>query len=171
MEDGGDQLDLLLVALAELLGLALGEVGDAQAMEPGQGVPARDVTRDPVERGEEDELIEDDHARIQPALLRQVAPCRARQLTGVRASPHDPTAVCRQDAEGDPHRRRLPGSVRAEEPEDLAGRHLERQPVERDDAAERLAEIVDEETHRRRIAPPGPGRAGTMVPGGAMMTR
>ncbi len=171
VEDRRDQLDLLLVALAELFGLALGQVGHAQAMEPGEGVAPGDVARHAVERGEEHQLIEDDHPRIQPALLGQVAPRRPWQLARVGAVPQDPAAVRGQDADRDSHRRRLAGPVRAEEAEDLAGRHLERQPVEGHDGPEGLVEVVDLETHRPRIARLGPGRARTMVPGGAMMTR
>jgi len=44
-----DHLDLLLVALAELLRLPPREIGDTQAVEPGEGVLSGDVARHPVE--------------------------------------------------------------------------------------------------------------------------
>ena len=38
VEDGRDELDLLLVALAELLGAAIGVIGDAEARQPVAGL-------------------------------------------------------------------------------------------------------------------------------------
>src|SRR4029453_2930800 len=54
----------------------------------------------------------------------------------VTAAPATPAGVGPQDAERDPHRRRLAGPVRADEPDHLAGRDAEGHVVQRDDLAE-----------------------------------
>ena len=130
-------------------------LGELRHPEPGQPVErlaARPVGCDAVERREVRELVEHDHPRVEAALLGEVAPRRPRQGPAVGASPGDRPAIGLEHAEHDPHRRRLAGSVRAEEPEDLAGRDVEREAVERDDGPEALVELVDREGHRRRIA-------------------
>src|SRR4029079_1618100 len=114
---------------------------------------------------------EDDHPRVEAALLGEVAPGDPRQGSTVGAVPADLAAVRGKDAEGDPHRRRLAGAVRAEEPEDLAGRDVERQPVEGDHGSEGLVEAVDLERHRARMPADPARRPRTIVPGHAMMTR
>ena len=74
MEDRGDELDLLLVALRELLRASVLVLGDAEARQPLAAAPGGFLARDGVERGEEDELLEDLHAGVEAALLGQVAP-------------------------------------------------------------------------------------------------
>ena len=78
------------------------------------------VGRHAVEAGEELELLEDAHPRVQAALLGQVAPGRAREAVALDAAPGDPAGVGLEHAERDPHRRRLAGAVGAEEAEHLA---------------------------------------------------
>ena len=75
---------------------------------------------EPVEPREVDELIEHAHLRVQAALLRHVAEPAAR--LGVDWSPEPPhlARVRLQHAEGDPHRGRLAGAVRTDEPDHLA---------------------------------------------------
>ena len=121
MEDRRDELDLLLVALAELLGAAVREVRDrgtvssqCRAWAPGP------VTRQAIERGEVDQLLEDRHPRVQATLLREVAPRATRQLGRRGAVPADLALVGVQDAQADAHRRGLARAVGAEEAEDPA---------------------------------------------------
>src|SRR5829696_4775197 len=98
-------------------------------MHPRERTPPVDVAGNPMERREEDELIDHDHPRIQSALLREISPGGARQLARVRALPDHPPGVRGEDTKRDAHRRGLARAVRAEEAEDLARRHLEREPV------------------------------------------
>ena len=147
VEHGGDELDLLLVALGQLLGAALREVFGAEPAQPAERVAPGPVRRDALEAREEHELVQHLHPRVEPALLGEIAPGRARQQLALGAPPRDPAGVGLEDAERDPHRRRLAGPVRAEEPEDLARGDLEREIVERDDGAEPLGEVVDDEGH------------------------
>ena len=149
VEDGGDELDLLLVALGELLGLAVREVlGDA---EPARATRApRAAPGPPARRGARRRR----RAGPGPASAGRGRAPRAGSPTSARGSrwlavplPGDRPASGSQDAQRDAHRRRLAGPVRAEEAEDLAGRHLEREVVEGDDAPEPLDEVVDDEAH------------------------
>ena len=149
MQDGGHELDLLLVALGELLGAAVGEVLRAEPAQPVHRDAPGAVGRDAVQAAEELELLEDAHPRVQAALLGQVAPGRAREAVALDAAPGDPAGVGLEHAEGDPHRRRLARAVRAEESEHLALRDLEREVVEGHDAAEALEQVIDDEGHGR----------------------
>ena len=69
----------------------LGEVR-GRGTAPATPSPSRRATSrgTPVEPGEEDELVEDDHPRVQAALLGQVAPRRARQRRGVGPAARSP---------------------------------------------------------------------------------
>ena len=87
MEDRGDELDLLLVALAEFLGPAVRVVGDPEPGQPVDRVGTGAIGRMPVQRGEVHELVGDRHARIQAALLGQVAERLTWQVGGRRAVP------------------------------------------------------------------------------------
>ena len=164
MQDRRDQLDLLLVALRELIRSSLAELRDTEAVEPVKGLATRAVRCHAVERGEVDELIDHEHPRVEPAFLGEIAPGRARQASTVDAIPRHRPGIGREHAEDDPHRRGLARPVRAEEAEHLAARDLERQAVERDDRAEALVEVIDHQAHQPRIAATRRERARTMVP-------
>ena len=153
VEDRGDELDLLLVALRQLVGAPVGKVLDAEPVQPVARLAARPVRCHAVQRGEVRELIEHAHPRIEAALLGEVAPRRPRQGPAVGPSPGDDAGVGLEDPQDDPHRRRLARPVRAEEPEDLAARDVEREAVEGDDGAESLVKLVDREGHQRNDSP------------------
>jgi hypothetical protein len=147
VQDPRDELDLLLVALAQLIGTAARVVRDPETCEPVPG-PRRGVRpSEPVKRAEEDKLIEDLHPWIQPAVLGQVSPRALGRASGCLAVPRHGTLVGVEDVEDDAHGRGLPGPVRAEESEDLPGLDGEADPVERHDVVEAFAEPVDDERH------------------------
>ena len=105
------------------------------------------LARDRVERGEEDELLQDLEAGIEAALLGEVAPGLPRHLRRWRAGPGHRAAVGPEDVQDDPHRRGLAGPVRTEEPEDLAALDAERDAVQGGDRAEVLREVVEDKAH------------------------
>ena len=123
-----------------------------------RGLAGGDVGRDALEAGEEDELVEDRHLRVQAALFGQVAPGLARQGPMVGAAPPDLARIGAQDAERDAHRGGLPGAVRAEESEHVRFRNLELEPGESGNRAESLDEPVDREGHAGGSIAPGPRR-------------
>jgi hypothetical protein len=135
VEDRGDQLDLLLVALRELVGAALGEVRDAEPGEPVIRLAAGPIGRDAVELGEIDELVDDPHPRVEAAFLGQVAPGRPRQGPAVGAAP----VTVRIGLSPGGRSASSPSccAVRAEG-EHLAAGHVERGAVERDTSPKRL---------------------------------
>jgi hypothetical protein len=76
-----------------------------------------------------------------------------------------------QEAEGDPHRRRLPGTVGAQEAEDFARADLEVDAIERLDLTESFAKPLDPEhvlpsvRQAETNAPPTPRHGYTAMPG------
>ena len=163
MEDRGDELDLLLVALAELLGPPVGVVGDPEAGQPVARPTGGLGARQAVERADEDELVEHLHARVQPAFLGQVAPGPARHRPRGHAVPGRRALVGVDDVEDDPHRRRLPCAVGPEEAEHLPGLRDEADAVERLHRAEALADRVDDERHRASLPVHDAGRASNTI--------
>ena len=147
MKDRGDDLDLLLVALRELLGPPVGGVGDPEAGEPGPGSVGRFAPRQTEEDTDEGELIEDAHPGIEAALFGQVAPGIPGQLLGGDSPPGDLPVVGPEDVQDDPHRGRLAGAVRAEEAEDPAGRRLEAHRVEGEGRSKTLRDVGKDEAH------------------------
>ena len=91
VQDRRDDLDLLLVALRELLGPALLVLRDPEAGQPMAGSFGRDPARDAVQRREEHELLEHLHPRVEAALLGQVAPGSAGQLGRESCRPRSPS--------------------------------------------------------------------------------
>ena len=149
MEHRRDELDLLLVALGQLLGPPAREVlGRGTARSHGRRLAPRDVRRHALEAREEDELVQDPHPRVQPALLRQVAPRRARQQVGVGAAPGDPALV---GASRTPRVIRivvvLPAPFAPRKPNTWPGGTSNDEVVEGDDGAEALGEVVDDKGH------------------------
>ena len=138
--------------------LRFGEVLGPEPAQPGGRLALRPPGRDPVEPREEHELLHDPHPRVQPALLGEVAPRRARQAMALGPAPRHAAGVRLEHAERDPHRRGLARAVRTEESEHLPGRDLEREVVEGDDGPEPLVEMVDDEGHSGRSIP-GEGRS------------
>ncbi len=92
------------------------------------------------------ELLEDAHLRVETALLGDVAePAPGHPVDGP-SSPPDLAAVGFEHAEGDPHRGRLAGAVRADESDHGPLVDVEAHPVQRHDVAEPAAEIDQLET-------------------------
>ena len=151
--------------LRQLLGAPVGAVGDAEARRASRVRRAAwRVGRHAVQRGEVDELVEHGHARVEAALLGQVAPRPARQVRGRRAVPADLAGVGAQDPEADPHRRGLAGAVRARGSRRSRPRGTSKVSASRASVArEPLRDVVDLEGHAAedsrgsRRAPPGPG--------------
>ena len=150
VQDRGDELDLLLIALAELFGTPVRQIRDPEPLEPGEGVRAGLPGPLAVERGEVDELIDDGEARVEAALFREITERAPREVGRRDAIPADLAFVRAQDPEADPHGRRLARAVRAKEAEDPALGHAEGEPIERHGPPEPLRDAVDLEGHRAR---------------------
>ena len=117
--------------------------GDPQSLGPRLHRPVGCGRVHPVQPGQVDQLLADLHAGIQPALLGHVADPAAHVGVDRASVPADRTVVGLQHTQDDPHGRRLPRSVRADEAEDLACADVERQIGERTDRAIGLVETVE----------------------------
>ena len=135
------------------LAKALGQ-GAARIVRPVGEVDGLEGTRDArarighlVQVGEALEVLEDAQAQVQPRRLghdRDPAPDLDAVLGRQRDPGHRRRARGRFDQRAErPHRRRLAGTVRPEEAEDLAASDLERDVVERAAVAEGLGEAAD----------------------------
>ena len=136
VDQRGRQLHALLVAVREGLELVAlpcrRRPGARSSAGPSRG---RRAARHAVQPAQVLELFQHDHAGVEAALLRHVAEGAARLAVDGRAAPAHLAAVQGDHADDGPHGRRLAGAVGAEEAEDLAGRHGERQPVQGDHVA------------------------------------
>ena len=96
-----------------------------------------------VQPGEVLDLVAQLHGRVEAAFFRHVAEVPPRLFVDRLAAPADLARVQAGHAEDGAHRGGLASAVRTEESEDLAGRDVERQPVERDDRAVPAAQAVN----------------------------
>ena len=141
MEDRGEELDLLLVALGQL---ARHGGSRSRALEAASARPAprraRRLDGQPWRRAKKTSWSRTVIFGYEAAFLGQVAPRRPRQPAMVDPVPGDRAGVGSKHPEGDPHRRGLARAVGAEEAEDVAGRDLQGQVVEGLNAAEPLGQ-------------------------------
>ena len=153
VDQGGDQLDTLLVAVREA------HRGGRSPGRRDRAARARCRRCDPPSRlvcaaqpAEIDELVPHPHVGVQAPLLRHVAEPRPLRSADGGATPPHTSRVELDQAEHRPHRGGLPGSVRPEEacePPWLGG---ERARVQRHHGTELLARSVE----AQHSAPPAP---------------
>jgi hypothetical protein len=77
------------------------------------------------------DLLPDEHAGVQSALLGHVTEAAPLSLAHGRAVPSDHSRIEISETEDGPHGRRLARTVGPEEADDLSGRHVEGEVVER----------------------------------------
>jgi hypothetical protein len=99
------------------------------SLQPSVEAPEGLAARDALQLREEQELLLDHHARIEPALLRHVADAVAARLVRRAAQDLDRSLVGAQHVHHHPQRRGLARAVRAEQSEHAAARDRQRQPV------------------------------------------
>jgi hypothetical protein len=138
VHERGGELHALLIALRELLDPGVGPLGQAEPLQPGRGRAARLRMGPAVQHPEVLELLGGAHLGVQAALLGHVADPLPRPGVERAPAPRDRPAVGGEQAADDPHRRRLAGPVAPDEAEQLAGRHVEAQPVECGDTGPKL---------------------------------
>ena len=138
MNDRGDELDLLLHALRELLDLLVQPGTELHVVEPLVDALARGLLPDALDRGEEVEVIDDLHAAVEAALLGQIPDLVLSLAIHRLAENPDLARVGGGDVHRHPDRGRLARAVRPEEAEDRAPRNLEGEIVDRPELSERL---------------------------------
>ena len=164
VHEGGGELHPLLVPERQALDPVLRAIGHPEGLEDLQAADPRGRPAHAVEPRQVDELVEDAHLRVEAALLRDVAEPTPSHPVHRPPSPPDLAGIGAEHAEGDPHRRRLAGAVRTDEPDHGSLADIEAHAVERHDVAEPAAQIDQLETrgHRFRI---GNGSGGPKHPG------
>ena len=129
-DEGGGELDALLIAQGQLLDVVPAPFGQAQALGPLLGGALGPGPVRAVEAGEVGQLPADLHLGVQAALLGHVADAAARGGVHRRAVPGHGSAVALKDAHDDAHGGRLAGAVGPHEADELVGAHVEGQGVE-----------------------------------------
>ena len=159
VDDRPEELDLLLHALAQLLGLLLEPWAEVHRVDPRREALQRGRLVDALDRREEEELVDDLHLPVEAALLGQVADALLELLAHRLAEDADLALVGLRDVHDHPDRRRLAGAVRAEEAERDAVRNLEVELVHRRELAEALHDAVERDRggHGMHFLLAGPG--------------
>src|SRR5439155_9714420 len=125
-QEHGRDLHLLAHALAEAIDLPSRDVRQLDAVDPLERPPPRLAAREAFQRAEVRHHVRDRLLRVEAALLRQVS--EAIEVLAAAWLAEDPhgSGVGPDDVHEDPDQRALAGAVRAEQAEDLARRHVER---------------------------------------------
>ena len=142
VEQGLDELDLLLHALREFVRLLLVPPAEAELLEPGHHPPLRLGGLDPLEFSHEDEEFFHDHPLVEASLFRHVADAVAERLVGLVTQDQHFPGVRTDDVHGHTDRRGLAGPVRPEQAKHRAHRHFEVEALDRDVALKGLANIL-----------------------------
>ena len=135
-------------------------VGEAEALEQLGRPLARLGAGEVVELAEEHEVLLAGEVLVDRRVLPREADLRAqlgRVGDDVEAGDASRAVVGRQQRRQDPDRRRLPGPVRAEQPEHGPGLDPEVDPGQRDDVAERLPQALDLDRAHAGASYPAPG--------------
>src|SRR6476659_8556743 len=143
VDDGRDELDLLLHPLRELIHFLLEPRLQLEFLGPvGDPLP-RVFAGNLLDRRQKEEVVEHVHLPVEPALLGQVAD-PILSLPGHRgAEDVDLSGVRGRDVHDHPDRRRLTGTVGTQEPEDHAAGYAERKRVDGRKAAEDLRDVLE----------------------------
>ncbi len=153
VDDGGEYLHLLLVALAQLFQPAAPAVGDAENLEPVADLPVGLPPLHAEEPREEQQLVAHPHLLVEAAFLREVAEAAPRLLVDGGPAPPDGAPVRTDDVQHQAHSGRLTGPVGAQETEDLSFGDAEGQVVDGDRLSEGLADSLELEHPVPRAMP------------------
>src|SRR6185436_8766918 len=153
VEDGADELHLLLHAFGELLDLGLAPGGELDPLEPFLDAGEELAPLEAADLAEEDEVLGDSHLPVEAALLREIAdPPQVLRLAWP-AEEEDLTGIGRGDVHDQADRAGLAGAVRAEQPEDAPLRHTQRDPVHRHELSVALPDVAQLEAVAHGLHP------------------
>ena len=142
MQDGGDELDFLGHALAQVGHFPVPPPLHFKALEPLFQVTLGLWPSHASERREVQDLLGHPHALVQAALLWEV-PHSGEQATVVRLAPHAERATVRLgDARDHAQERGLACAVGAQEAHDFAGLHVQVQRRQGDVVAKRFGDAL-----------------------------
>src|SRR5690606_1340718 len=140
-EHGGDELHLLLVALREILDARLAAVVEREAPQVVIHAPLHGLRGEAADLEEEVQQVDDLHLLVEATLLGQVADDAAEVLANAFAGVADLAAVGPEHIHHHADCSGLPGTVAADQAEDLTGPDTEADIVHCLQFAETLAQI------------------------------
>ena len=140
VQQSGDELNLLLHAFGELFDFLVLPVGDLQAFAPFQRAFARLVLGEIAQAAEEDQVVENLHAFVEPALFGKVAD--VIQLLAVEglAEEANLTFIRHSDADHHADGGGFAGAVGAEQAVDAAFANGQRKIIDGDEVVEGFAD-------------------------------
>jgi hypothetical protein len=142
VEEGGDELDLLLHALGEVFGALVDGLSDLEAVAPDVGALAGGGGVEAVKLAEEDELVHDLHLLVKAALFGEVADALEAVAAKGLAEELDGAGVRHGDADHHADGGGLTGAVGAEEAEHGSGLDGEAHVVDGDFSVVDLADVM-----------------------------
>jgi hypothetical protein len=157
VDQRGGNLYPLLVAQRQCLEHVAAALGKTEPVQQLVRPLTRDVGGEPVQPCEEHQLVGHPHLRIEATLLRHVAERPAHLLGQCHAVPEHLARGRGQHAHDDAHRRRLAGTVAADEAGQPAGFHVERHVVQ----CKGVSEASGQRSHAQHRRPFSGVRAGT----------
>jgi hypothetical protein len=143
LDDRPEELDLLLHPLRELFGLLREPGAQVHDVDPLLEAGEGGLLLDALDGGEEEELVDDGHLPVEPALFREVADPFLHLVGEGLAEDLDRPLVGLGDVHRHPDRGRLPGPVRSEQAEGHPEGDLEVEPVDRREFSEALRDSRD----------------------------
>ncbi len=143
VQQSGDDLGLLLHALAELLHLLAPVLIEVHAFEPGDQPALRFTVAEALERGEEDQHLLERDVLVEAAVLGQITDAVLGDLGGIRAQYLHASGIGLEDVEHHADGGGLAGAVGTEEAEHLARLNLERYVLHGPGLTEGFAQMFD----------------------------
>jgi hypothetical protein len=143
MQQGRDELDLLLHSLGELFSLFADGVGDPEALAPVVGALAGGGRAETVELPQEDELVHHLHLLIETALLGQVADAMEVLAGEGLAEETDGAGIGHRNADHHTDGGGFAGAIGAEETEHGAGFDVEADVVDGDFCVVDLTDFLE----------------------------
>ena len=146
VDEGLGEADTLLVALGQLAAEPVAHVVDARPFHDLLQALAAFAARDALDLGDELEILDDAHVRVERRRFRKVAgPALGvnRLVEDVEPGDNGFAVGGRHVAGQNPHRRRLAGAVGSEEPEDFAALDSEADVVDGSHAAVAFGEVLN----------------------------
>ena len=130
VDEGGGQLDTLLVSMRERLDLAVGPIDDVETLQPHPRRPCRVRFAQTVQSSQVLNLLADEHRRVEAPFLGHVAEPSSLGLADRSPVPAHLSRVEVGQSEDRPHRGRLTSAVGPEESHDVPRGDFEGQIVE-----------------------------------------
>jgi len=147
MQNGGEKLDFLLIALGEGFDLRVAILGDLKALGPFVQVLASNSHPYPMQTRQEEQLFFYLYLWVQSPLFWQIAPVAARHFAYICAIPGDATTIRTKNVKNHAHGGGFSRTVSSQEAKDRAFSHFHRQVFDNVDLGKGLVYMFDDQSH------------------------